>query len=66
MEKIIRTAYSYSDAQRIVGGVCGGISQYFNISLAFLRIIWFISIFAYGIGLGLYIILWIFLPGDDD
>ena len=59
--RIIRT---YNNT--IVAGVCGGISEYFMINLTFLRLLWSLSIFCYGLGLVLYIIAWIMLPSDSN
>jgi phage shock protein PspC (stress-responsive transcriptional regulator) len=58
-DRIIRT---YDNT--IIGGVCGAISDHFGISPYFVRTLWFISIFCYGFGIAMYILLWILLPSD--
>lgn len=46
----------------MLGGVCSGISNYFDLDPVWLRIAWAISFFAFGFGLLLYILLWIIIP----
>lgn len=45
-----------------VGGVCAGVGAYFDIDPVWLRLIWAVSFFVFGMGLLLYIILWIVIP----
>jgi len=47
---------------RVLGGVCGGIGQYFKIDPLIIRIIFLVVVFGFGIGLLIYIILWIVVP----
>jgi phage shock protein PspC (stress-responsive transcriptional regulator) len=47
---------------RVLGGVCGGIGQYFKIDPLIIRIIFLVIFFGFGIGLLIYIILWIIVP----
>jgi phage shock protein PspC (stress-responsive transcriptional regulator) len=47
---------------RVLGGVCGGIGQYFKIDPLIIRIIFLVVFFGFGIGLLIYIILWIVVP----
>lgn len=50
----------------VLGGVCGGMGKYFDIDPTLIRVIFFvISLFA-GIGLLIYLLLWIVLPQEDD
>lgn len=46
----------------IIGGVCGGIAEYFDIDPVLIRIIAVLTIFANGIGIIAYIIAWIIIP----
>ena len=50
---------------KIVGGVCGGISEYFDIDPIFLRVAWAIALFAWGWGFLLYLIFWLATPEKD-
>ncbi len=45
----------------ILGGVCSGLGSYFNVDPLLFRIIFLVSLLAYGLGL-VYLILWIVLP----
>jgi phage shock protein PspC (stress-responsive transcriptional regulator) len=54
--------YRDSDS-RIIGGVCSGLSHYFNIDKLLVRVIFFILLIATsGVALPVYIILWIAVP----
>lgn len=48
--------------RRVFGGVCAGISAYLDWDPLIMRIIFAVLIFAGGIGIGLYLVLWIVLP----
>jgi phage shock protein PspC (stress-responsive transcriptional regulator) len=48
--------------ERILGGVCAGMAHYFNIEPRWMRLLAIIFIFFGGIGLPVYIILWIIMP----
>ena len=47
---------------KILGGVCSGIANYFNADPLWLRLALVISFFAFGSGFLLYIVLWIVIP----
>jgi len=51
-----------SQANRLLGGVCGGIGEYFNVDPNIIRIIWAALVFFWGAGILLYIVAWILLP----
>ncbi len=51
-----------SVVNRRIAGVCGGIAEYFNIDPIIVRLVWFLSIFAHGVGLFAYIAAWIIIP----
>lgn len=51
-----------SDSNKKIGGVCGGIGEYFGIDPTIVRLLWFLSIFLEGIGLLAYFIAWIVIP----
>ncbi len=48
--------------ERIFGGVCSGIAAYFGFDPIWLRIAFAVSVFFFGTGFLLYIILWIIIP----
>ena len=47
---------------RVIGGVAGGLGEYFQIDPVIIRLIWVLLGFAGGNGLLLYIIAWILIP----
>lgn len=53
-----------SRKERIIGGVCGGLGNYFNVDPVFTRLIWAVLFFFGGIGLLAYIIAWIIVPEE--
>jgi len=48
--------------EKIVGGVCSGIANYFDLDPIWLRGAFAISLFVFGTGFLLYVILWIIIP----
>jgi len=69
--------YTYSESKRkkrlyrdssdkFIGGVCSGIANYLNTDPAIVRILFAIITFGgFGLGIPIYILLWIFLPKTD-
>ena len=51
-----------SDTDKKIGGVCGGIGEYFNIDPLLVRIGFLFLMFGIGGGLLLYILLWLLAP----
>ncbi len=50
----------YRDPQnKLIGGVCTGLGNYFNVDYSVIRIIWLLLFLFGGIGLLAYIIAWI-------
>lgn len=47
---------------RLVGGVCSGIANYFNIDPIWIRGAFAIALFVFGTGVLLYLVLWIIIP----
>ncbi len=54
----------YRSREKMIGGVCAGIAEYFNIDPTIVRLVWAILIFAYGTGLLAYLICWLVIPED--
>jgi phage shock protein PspC (stress-responsive transcriptional regulator) len=48
----------------MVGGVCGGLSEYFQIDPSIMRIGWVVFTMLGGAGLLAYIICWIVIPEE--
>ena len=51
-----------SETNKVIGGVCGGLGEYFGIDPTALRIIAVVLIFAHGAGLLVYLIAWLCMP----
>ena len=52
-----------SRQNRIVGGVCGGLAEFFGISAFWFRLAFLISLMPGGVpGLLLYLFLWLVIP----
>ena len=49
---------------RVFGGIAGGMSQYFNLDPIIIRVIFVVVTIMHGVGLILYIILWIVIPEE--
>jgi len=51
-----------SKTDKLLGGVCGGIAEYFSIDPVLVRLLWLALLFAGGAGILAYIIAWIIIP----
>jgi len=51
-----------SETDKKIGGVCGGIAEYFDIDSTLVRLGWILFILAGGSGLLAYFIAWIIMP----
>lgn len=51
-----------SQRERIIGGVAGGVGEYFDIDPVWVRLAFILLVFASGVGLIAYIVLWIIVP----
>ena len=60
------TRLTRSETDRIIAGVCGGLATYINIDPVLVRLGFVILLFASGIGLPIYLILWVIMPLADD
>jgi phage shock protein PspC (stress-responsive transcriptional regulator) len=49
---------------KVLGGVCSGLANYFNIDVVIVRIIFVVLFFSGGIGFLTYIIMWIAVPSS--
>ena len=55
-----------SETDRVIGGVCGGIGEYFGIDPTIIRIIFVILAFSGGSGIFIYLILWLIIPSASQ
>lgn len=54
-----------SQKERMLGGVCGGLAEYFETDPSLIRLIFALMFVFAGTGFLLYLILWVILPVDD-
>jgi len=52
--------------RKILGGVCSGIGNYFKVDPVWIRLLFALLAFAYGLTLLIYIVMWIVVPGSFD
>ena len=50
--------------EKMIGGVCGGLAEYFDIDPVLVRILFVVAVFAGGSGVLAYIICWIVMPAQ--
>lgn len=54
-----------SSTDRIVAGVCGGLAEYLAVDSVYVRLAFILLLFASGIGLPIYLLLWFVMPEGD-
>ncbi|MBQ6161367.1 MAG: PspC domain-containing protein [Prevotella sp.] len=55
-----------SATDKKIGGVCGGLAEYFNIDSLLVRIGFVVLFFGFGTGLLAYLLLWILAPKSPN
>lgn len=55
-----------SRSQKMLGGVCGGLGEYFDVDPILIRLLFVVTTFISGAGILAYIILWIVVPFEGD
>jgi phage shock protein PspC (stress-responsive transcriptional regulator) len=56
----------YRDERRkVIGGVCAGLADYFDIDISIIRALFLLTFIFMGTGFMVYIVLWIVLPKKD-
>jgi phage shock protein PspC (stress-responsive transcriptional regulator) len=54
-----------SSSDRMIGGVCGGLAEFFGINVLWFRIAFLIALIPGGVpGFLLYVIMWIIIPSN--
>lgn len=51
-----------SDTNCKIAGVCGGLGEFFDIDPTIVRAVFAVSILFGGLGLAIYIVLWLLMP----
>ena len=57
---------SRNSMNKVIGGVCSGLAEFFGLDVALVRIAFVIAFMFASFGFWLYIILWIVLPVDGQ
>jgi len=52
----------YRSSDRIIGGVCAGLAEGFHVDALWVRLAFLVLIFIQGIGVFIYIVLWLVMP----
>jgi phage shock protein PspC (stress-responsive transcriptional regulator) len=55
-----------SRADRKIAGVCGGLGEWLDIDPVFLRVAFILLALLGGLGIVLYVVLWLFLPREPS
>lgn len=55
-----------SHDNKIIGGVAGGLAEYFDIDPVIVRIIFVVAAFGWGFSIFAYILLWIIVPRNPN
>jgi phage shock protein C len=53
-----------SKKDRVLGGVCAGLGNFFTIDPVLVRVLWAVSFFVGGVGFLAYLIAWIIVPEE--
>jgi phage shock protein C len=55
-----------SESDKILGGVCGGIAEVYDVDPTLVRIIALLIVLGTGAGLLVYIIAWLIMPTESE
>ena len=55
-----------SRTERWIGGVCGGIGDYFSLDPTIIRVVFVLAALILGGGLLIYLILWLIIPLEPE
>ena len=51
--------------RRIIGGVCSGLAEHFNVDVTIVRVLFIAFALMTGVGFLLYLLLWVLMPEAD-
>ena len=52
----------YKGSDRIIGGVCSGLAEGLHVDTMWVRLVFVALVFAQGVGVVLYLVLWVIMP----
>jgi phage shock protein C len=55
-----------SSANRVIGGVCGGLGQYLGVDPMLVRLAFVVLALVNGLGVLLYFVMWLLVPGKSE
>ncbi len=55
-----------SETNKFIGGVCGGLGEYFNIDPSIIRLVFVLLTVFGGSGIIIYLVLWIIIPSKSQ
>lgn len=50
---------------KVIGGVCAGLANYFDIDVSLVRLLFAIAFFVFSSGFWIYLLLWIVMPASQ-
>ena len=60
------TEWYRTASDRMIAGVCGGLAVQFGVPTAVVRLAFVLmTLFSYGVGLIIYVVLWVVMPLDE-
>lgn len=63
VKKKVKKLYRGSEKESMIGGVCAGLANYFEVDPTLMRVIWVIlTLISFGVGFIGYLLLWIIMP----
>lgn len=65
-EKHLFAGVQRTDHGRLLAGVCSGLAEHLDWDVSIIRILLIVIVLAGGIGIPLYLILWILMPMKED
>ena len=61
-DRPVQARLTRSETDKRIAGVCGGIAEYFDIDATVVRVIFVLVALMSGVGVLIYVVLWIALP----
>ena len=52
----------YRSRDKMIGGVCAGIGEYFDVDPTVVRLLWVLAVLMGGAGIVVYLAAWIIIP----
>lgn len=49
-----------------IGGVCGGLAEYFDVDPFMVRLVIFCAVFFGGVSLWIYVLVWLLAPKEPE